>query len=311
MAKQNIIKSLPALTHERSLKTLVENRTVYNLENCELNLFETYQRSVQVPLKFNDLVVTSMLRGKKVMHLFDDPAFDYLPGESVIIPANELMRIDFPEASNDKPTQCLALAIDNHKILSTLDLLNDKYPKADKENLWKLDESNYFFYNNEELANTINKLIQICQSTDMTKDALADLALQELLIRIIQTQTLKGVDMGKAQDKSSYLAGVVKIIQQNLSEKLNLKTIAQSSGISTASMYRMFKRELGVSPVEFIILERIKLAKQLLNDQHVYIKNVSFEAGFDDCNYFIRTFKYYEGMTPKQYQQLKNQNAVI
>lgn len=308
MAKNKVTPLLPELTHEHSLKTLVENRTIYNLENCELNLFETYERSVQVPLKFNDLVVTSMLRGKKVMHLFEDPAFDYLPGESVIIPANELMRIDFPEASLEKPTQCLALAIDNQKITSTLDLLNEKYPKEGKSDYWKLDELNYFFYNNDELAQTINKIIGICRSSDISKDALADLALQELLVRIIQTQTLTQLEHAPNKPTNSYLSNIVGMIQSGLTDKLNLKVIAQQSGMSTASLYRLFKRELGISPVEFIILERIKLAKKLLKNQHVYIKNVSFETGFDDCNYFIRTFKYYEGITPKQYQILNGKN---
>lgn len=308
MAKNKVTPILPELTHEHSLKTLVENRTIYNLENCELNLFETYERSVQVPLKFNDLVVTSMLRGKKVMHLFDDPAFDYLPGESVIIPANELMRIDFPEATLDKPTQCLALAIDNQKILNTLDLLNEKYPKEGRKDFWKLDELNYFFYNNDELAQTINKIINICRSTDISKDALADLALQELLVRIIQTQTLNQLESNKSLSTNTYLTNIVGMIQGGLTDKLNLKVLAQHAGMSTATLYRLFKRELGMSPVEYIILERIKLAKKLLKNQDVYIKNVSYETGFDDCNYFIRTFKYYEGITPKQYQILNGKN---
>jgi len=308
MAKNKVTPLLPELTHENSLKTLVENRTIYNLENCELNLFETYERSVQVPLKFNDLVVTSMLRGKKVMHLFDDPAFDYLPGESVIIPANELMRIDFPEAALDKPTQCLALAIDNQKILNTLDLLNEKYPKEGRTDFWKLDELNYFFYNNDELAQTINKIIGICRSSDISKDALADLALQELLVRIIQTQTLNQLESSGSKSSNTFLTNIVGMIQGGLTDKLNLKVLAQNAGMSTASLYRLFKRELGISPVEYIILERIKLAKKLLKNQDVYIKNVSFETGFDDCNYFIRTFKYYEGITPKQYQILNGKN---
>ena len=66
----------------------------------------------------------------------------------------------------------------------------------------------------------------------------------------------------------------------------------------------MIKRELGISPIELIILERIKLAKSLLKDQTMYIKNVCYEAGIEDANYFIRAFKMHEGITPKQYQQL-------
>jgi AraC-like DNA-binding protein len=296
----------PNLTSKNLLKTLVENRTVYNLENCELNLFETYQKSDLVPLKFNDLVVTSMLKGKKVMHLYDKAGFNYLPGESVIIPPSVEMKIDFPEASFDNPTQCLALAIDSKKIADTLNFLNEKYPKQGQNNFWKLDENNFFFQNNVEMANIINKIINTCQSTSIFKDTIADLSLQELLVKIVQTQTLKGIKEGNAQTPNPHLSQIISIIRENITHKVNLINIAKKVGMSTSSLYRLFKNEMGISPIEFIIIERIKLAKQYLTDKNIYIKNVSYETGFENSNYFIRVFKRHEGITPKQYQQLLN-----
>jgi YesN/AraC family two-component response regulator len=57
-----------------------------------------------------------------------------------------------------------------------------------------------------------------------------------------------------------------------------------------------------MSPAEFIIKEKIKYAKRLLNNPYIHINEVSFATGFEDSNYFIRMFKKYEGITPKQYQ---------
>lgn len=294
----------PQLSNEKSLKTLVENRTVYSLNHCELNLFETYESSKLVPLKFNDLVVTSMLRGKKVMHLFDDPSFDYLPGETVVIPSKVEMKIDFPEATIENPTQCLALAIDQTKISDTLHFLNEKYPKEGNNQFWNLNYQNYFFYNNVELATTINKLIKECMSTSITKDILADLTLQELLIRIIQTQTSKAIDDGLFSDPKNPITPVIEFIRLNLKENFTIKHLSEKACMSTASFYRFFKRELGQSPIEFIIDEKIRCAKRLLKNPSIQINEVCYLSGFEDCNYFIRLFKKHEGITPKQYQLL-------
>lgn len=296
----------PQLTGESSLKTLVENRTVHTLDYCELNLFETYQESRLVPLMFNDLVVTSMLRGKKVMHLFDDPEFDYFPGETVIVPSNVEMKIDFPEASFNNPTQCLALAIDHQKITDTLILLNERYPKEGNQHHWNLSYSNYFFYNNQEMAATINKLIGICMSTHITKDVLADIALQELLVHIIQLQTMNALEDHSFADQNTLLRHIVMFIRDNLSEKLTMKDLLNEACMSKTSFYRYFKRELGISPNEFVLKERIKKAKELLKDPTIQVNQVGYQSGFDDCNYFIRAFKKIEGITPKQYQQCMN-----
>ena len=238
------------------------------------------------------------------MHLFDDPSFVYLPGETVVIPSNVEMKIDFPEASKNNPTQCLALAIDQTKITDTLQFLNERYPKEGKNQFWQLDYQNYFFYNNVELATTINKLIKECMSTSITKDALADLTLQELLIRIIQTQTAKAIDDGLFADPKNPITQVVEFIRLNLKENISMKNLSEKACMSSTSFYRLFKRELGMSPIEFVIGEKIRCAKQLLKNPTIQINEVCYLSGFEDSNYFIRLFKKHEGITPKQYQLL-------
>jgi AraC-like DNA-binding protein len=128
------------------------------------------------------------------------------------------------------------------------------------------------------------------------------------LIHIAQCQNLKQVREDGGYTTHPQLNAVLEQIRMHLSEKIYLPKMASQVGLSITSLYRLFKRELGISPLEYIVLERIKMAKKLLKDRRIYVKNVSFEVGFDDCNYFIRAFKHHEGITPKQYQQLNNKD---
>ena len=291
---------LVKLSSESKLQTLVENRTSYSLERCELSIFETYTESYKVPLTFNDFVITSMLRGKKVMHLNDKKEFEYLPGETVIVPPSETMRIDFPEATDFNPTQCIALAIDNHQIKQTIRYLNEYFPKESSEEEWKLNYDEYHFYNNEEIAFLINKIIKVCSDTSREKDVLADLTLKELLVRIMQTQNLN-VLHGEAASHNP-LAYVIGYIKSNLNEKISIESLSNKACMSKATFYRLFKRELGISPNDFILTEKMKKAKEMLLKPGIKIASISYELGFSDANYFIRAFKKVVGMTPGAFQ---------
>ena len=145
-------------------------------------------------------------------------------------------------------------------------------------------------------------------STSITKDALADLTLQELLIRIIQTQTVKSIDEGDFINQNNAISQVIEYIKKNLKEDINLKHLSDKACMSTTSFYRFFKRELGMSPIEFVLSEKIKHAKKLLRNPSIQINEVCYLSGFEDANYFIRLFKKHEGVTPKQYQLMNFTN---
>jgi AraC-like DNA-binding protein len=293
-----------SLTPESKLQTLVENRSVFSMDHCELNIFETYKQSNRISLKFPDLVYTAMLRGKKVMNLDGRTPFDYLPGESVIVSSNEEMIIDFPEATRESPTQCIALAINGEKIKSTIDFLNERFAKTESHEEWKLETEHVHIQNTLEIRNTVERLIRISQETNVAKDVFADMALQELLLRIMQTQARELIFENYVLCRSNNrFAHVVGFIKENLAENLTVEKLSSVACMSKPHFFRSFKREFGISPVEFIIQERIKLAKKLLIDPGVSIAEAGFRSGFQNVSYFSNIFKKNEGTTPKEFRK--------
>jgi len=297
------------LTHPKQLQRLVENRRVYNLNNCELNIFESYQQDYRVPLTFGDFVITSMMRGKKIMHLFDKPSFEYRPGETVILPANETIIIDFPEATIDNPTQCIAFSVDEGYIRSTLQYLNEYYNNEyTDQNNWRLQFNRYHFNNDTDLTELINKLVRICSSTDLSRDIYADLGMKELLIRILQNQHLQLIaDEKDTNSNNSRLHFVLHYINEHLTENISVDTLCRKAYLSRNIFFKWFKDQFGITPLQYINRERLKLAKQLLADKNNSVGQVSALCGFNDTNYFIRLFRNAEGITPGTYQLICSQ----
>lgn len=286
----------------RKLETLVENRTIHTLNNAELNIFETHEIAESVLLKFNDPVLASMITGKKVMHLEGLNSFDFLPGESVILPGNELMQIDFPEAQVNNPTQCLALTFAEDKIKKTIQLLNETCPKQ-KGKEWSMTDYNFHFTNDLAIKQILQHLLLLFAENHPSKDIFADGMMQELLIRILQTES-KGLHMAKSKgsctdDRISYS---LKYIREHLTENLSVQKLSEKAYMSESSFYRTFKNEMGMTPNDFIIEERLKLAEVLLTQNNLSIKEAYLSSGFNSFSYFCRLFKKKRSMSPSDWK---------
>lgn len=302
--QQNFKPKLLPLKAEKHLETLVENRSVYTMQHCELNVYETRQQSEKVKLVFNDMVLTTMLRGKKVMHLFGSKTFDYLPGESVIVPGHEEMVIDFPDANSQNPTQCIALAVQADILQDTLNLLNEKYPKIEKGESWKIDLSCFHLQNSLEIASAVGRLMSVSTENISAKDVIADFTLKELLIRLMQTQARQLIlDSYHKHTHTNRFAFIVEFIKAHIHEEITIDKLSGLCCMSKPSFFRCFKREFGISPVDFIIQQRIKTAKTLLKDINISISQASYAVGINNLSYFFKLFKRVEGVTPNEFRK--------
>lgn len=295
---------------KKDLKTLVENRVVFEFENCELNIFETYEEAEDVFLSFDHFVLTAMLKGKKNMALGSKPFFDYLPGEIVIAPPDEVMRINFPESTPENPTQCIAISISEESIKETFNFLNDKHPRLISGFDWGLDSSFYHLLSRKDLNQIVGRFMSLAISdSTREKHAVASLTLKEMLIRLSQTQARAILEASfRSSSNSNPMAHVINYIKNHLSEKLRLKDLSKMAYMSPSHFSRKFKMETGISLTEFIQLERLKLAKTLLVTTNMSVRDIGFRSGFTDVNFFNRVFKREIGRTPSEFRTkpLKN-----
>ncbi|KAA5821456.1 AraC family transcriptional regulator [Algibacter amylolyticus] len=293
----------------RKLTTLVENRTTYNADYAELNIFETHAVAEKVALKFDFPIIASMLTGKKIMHLEGFESFDFFPGESVVMPSRKEMIIDFPVATKNKPTQCLALGIDAVKINEVVEKFNEHVAIENENNTWDLDATSSHLINNTDVNHLIERLTYTFTNNNKSKDVLLDLMIQELIVRLLQTKAKSLIVNNQNQVFNDTRIGtVIKFIKENLTNKdISVDLLAKKAYMSASHFHKQFKNTLGVSPIDYINSEKIKFSKKLIKEcKNSRMSEIAFKSGFNNTSYFNRQFKKMEMMTPQQFKKSVN-----
>jgi len=280
----------------------IEHRTSHGSDHAILNVFETRKVTHSFDLEFDNPVVVSMIQGKKVMHLKKKEPFEFTPGETIVMPASELMYIDFPEAKQDNPTQCMALEISNGFVKNTMDWLNEHFPKVDR-GAWNWTEDNFLLLNNQHVQESLNRLIRVMVQNNYGKQMMASNTTRELIATLMQTHARHFL-LGNLKELSTRnrLAGVIQFIRNNITSKLSIEQLAEKACLSRAQFFRSFQREMGETPLEFVNKERLRLAKRHLLQFNRSVSQACHESGFSSLNYFSRIFKKYEGVSPTEWK---------
>ncbi|WP_262490580.1 helix-turn-helix domain-containing protein [Hymenobacter roseosalivarius] len=120
----------------------------------------------------------------------------------------------------------------------------------------------------------------------------------------MQTQARQLIFHNYAQHLSTHrFAHVVQYIKHHLTEQITVEKLSELACMSKATFFRLFKREFGLTPVEYVIQERLAEAKRLLRNPLTTVADVCFRAGFNNTNYFQSLIKKYEGITPGLYKK--------
>ncbi|HHV97400.1 MAG TPA: helix-turn-helix transcriptional regulator [Clostridiaceae bacterium] len=110
---------------------------------------------------------------------------------------------------------------------------------------------------------------------------------------------------------SVVLKNVLDYINNNYSEDITLKQLAQVGAVSPGYLNKIFKEAFNMSPMKYINHFRLDKAKELMMYSDFNISQISELVGFTSIHYFSRYFKKKENMTPSEYRENVKDNIYI
>lgn len=146
----------------------------------------------------------------------------------------------------------------------------------------------------------LNKIYQLFRENASIKEALISQYITNVLTALLvarESHSGSPVQSEIIEETAAYMS-------EHLTEPLTLEQLASRASLSPYYFTRLFKKETGFTPHEYLIAIRINAAKFLLkNAPATSIKEVCFRTGFSNESSFCTTFKKWVGATPSEYRQ--------
>jgi len=92
-------------------------------------------------------------------------------------------------------------------------------------------------------------------------------------------------------------------IWSNYNQDISLKRLSEAVEINPYYLSHLFRKEMGISFMEYLTSVRISVAKALLEQTTKTVLDICLEVGYQDPSHFAKVFKKKEGLQPTEYRE--------
>lgn len=104
---------------------------------------------------------------------------------------------------------------------------------------------------------------------------------------------------------NEHIRKVLSLIHENLDQNLTLEQLSKAVNMNKCYLCDLFKREVSQSFSDYLLTQRIRLAKKLLQTTSYSIQTIAEKCGFQNTSYFCTCFKKQLGITPSKVRNAK------
>ena len=105
------------------------------------------------------------------------------------------------------------------------------------------------------------------------------------------------------QGKLKQLKPVLEYMELNYQSPITLEDLSRLAGMSSKYFCRFFRAVIHRTPIDYLNYYRIERACYLMATEDISVTEAAYRCGFNDSSYFVRAFKKYKNVTPRQYMQ--------
>lgn len=147
---------------------------------------------------------------------------------------------------------------------------------------------------------TLRRILSRAIKKDLHSEILISKLITDILTQLLIENSTMQLELGPMP---ALIQNAVKEIEKHFQEELTLDRLADSLFVSKYYLTREFKRYVGTSPNEYLIVTRLNHAKELLKYSALSVEDICSRSGFHYTSYFITQFKKHENCTPLQYRK--------
>ena len=154
----------------------------------------------------------------------------------------------------------------------------------------------------KDILRYLNAMVKEATSQSMSYELVCHNLLEILLIKILRHQHFD-LEVGKQSKATKDISFIKHYLETYYHESIQLEDLASMTHLSRFYISHSFKKEIGMSPMEYLIAIRIKESKILLRTTNYSISQVADIVGFTTPTYFSKQFRKSTGISPTDYRE--------